>query len=1119
MRNAILTLVAIGLLGSFTTGCTAKIKKARHISRGDKFYNAGQYAMAEIEYLNVLKVDSANQHAFARLGLIYYDEGRPSRAFAFLKKAAELNTNDMNLQLKLGNIYLALGTANEAHQKATLVLSKIRTNSEAPVLLAESVTNQAQADLVRANLEKLSSQIGDTAPLQLAYGALFVRERNLPAAEAAYRRAQTLDPKSSAAHFGLGMLCLAQKDLKGAEPELKAAADLAPMRSVRRIKFADFKIQSGQVEEGKRILSEISKAAPDYLPAWIRQAEVALAEKNYTNCASLLDQALNRDASSFDALLLHGRLMLAQRDASKAIAEFDHLSTTELFTRSPQVHYFLAVAHLLNTNDTTRAFKSLNQAIYYNSNYADAILLKAQLEINRDEPSAAITELSDLLKQQPELPSAYFGLAAAYTAKGQLDQALAAYRHIEQLFPKNPEMPMRMGLIYLQQNKNGEARQAFTKTLELATNYLPAVEKLMDLDIADGKFDEAMARVDKAGQNNSAELNLLAAKVHLARANAQLVEEAKKDKISNSAELLASLPAARSEMDKAQAAIEKAIELKPDFQDAYILLARLYVDTKKNQKALDELNAALARNPRDVGALMLMATIQNEAKDFSAARATYENLLTINPAFFSALNNLAYLYSEKFGELDKAYEMARKARDLLSYKAQTREAPGQSKIRDASEYLKAFSTDTLGWIVFKRREYPYAVRLLQESAEKLSSEPEVQFHLAMAYYMVGREEPAKNAFTHALGLKKDFVGIDEAKRHLAILEIDARTADTGAQETLEKQLRSQPGDPGALARLAGIYERDGARDKVLKVYEAALQENPKNVPVMLKVAQLSAARGDSRCSLELTKDAYKLAPEDPDIALTLGRLVFKDGDHKWALSLLQQSARQNASDPELLYDLGLAYYSVGQVAEAEANVRQAAQAPSFSRVADAKRFLELAPVSLTPEKALTFESQARESLKANSDDVPALAITAFSAEQRDDLRAARQDFERILNRYPNFAPAWKHLANLYAALDESQKSYEMATKAREALPNDAEVAKSLGIALYVRNKDYRNSARLLDEGVRKGSEDAKSMYYLGLARYQLKEGPASKKALEKALALNIEPKLADDARRILAELK
>jgi tetratricopeptide (TPR) repeat protein len=571
-------------------------------------------------------------------------------------------------------------------------------------------------------------------------------------------------------------------------------------------------------------------------------------------------------------------------------------------------------------------------------------------------------------------------------------------------------------------------------------------------------------------------------------------------------------------MDKAQAALQKAIDLKPDFQESYLLLARLYVDTKKNQKALDELNVALAKNPSDIRALMLMATIQNESKDFSAARVTYEKLLAVNPNFYSALNNLACLYSERFDELEKAYEMARKARELLTYHGQGGEGPAQSKVRETAEYLKAFSTDTLGWIVFKRGDYQYAVSLLQESADKLQSSPEVQYHLAMAYYMVGREEAAKNAFNRALGANKDFIGIDEAKRRLAILAIDAKSADARAAETLEKQLHAQPGDPVALARLAVVYERDGAADKILKAYEAALKENPRNAPVMLKLAQLCIARGDSRRSLELAKDANKLAPDDPEIALTLGRLVFRDGDHKWALSLLQQSARKNSADPELLYDLGLAYYSVGQVAEAENNVRLALQASSFSRSEEAKRFLTLAPLALTKDKAASFEPQARETLKSNPDDVPALVVAALSAEQRNDFQSARQDFEHVLARYSNFAPAWKHLGAIYSALNENQKSYEMASKAREALPNDADVAKTLGIALYLRNQDYRNSARLLDEVVSKGSEDAKSLYYLGMARYQLKD-PASKDALQKALALNIEPKLAADARRILAELK
>jgi len=109
--------------------------------------------------------------------------------------------------------------------------------------------------------------------------------------------------------------------------------------------------------------------------------------------------------------------------------------------------------------------------------------------------------------------------------------------------------------------------------------------------------------------------------------------------------------------------------------------ARLYLDTAKNGKALQKLNEAVAKDPRDTKALMLIATIQNEAKDYAAARSAYEKLLAVNPSFYPALNNLAYLYSEQFREVDKAYDMARKARELLTYKGQSGDDAAQSQAR------------------------------------------------------------------------------------------------------------------------------------------------------------------------------------------------------------------------------------------------------------------------------------------------------------------------------------------------------------------------------------------------------------------------------------------------------
>src|SRR5207253_9166563 len=68
------------------------------------------------------------------------------------------------------------------------------------------------------------------------------------------------------------------------------------------------------------------------------------------------------------------------------------------------------------------------------------------------------------------------------------------------------------------------------------------------------------------------------------------------------------------------------------------------------------------------------------------------------------LNNLAVLYSEQFGQLDKAYELAEKAREA---------APNEPHL-----------ADTLGWISFKKGDYGKAMPLLRDSASKLPDRSE-----------------------------------------------------------------------------------------------------------------------------------------------------------------------------------------------------------------------------------------------------------------------------------------------------------------------------------------------------------------------------------------------------------
>ena len=144
--------------------------------------------------------------------------------------------------------------------------------------------------------------------------------------------------------------------------------------------------------------------------------------------------------------------------------------------------------------------------------------------------------------------------------------------------------------------------------------------------------------------------------------------------------------------------------------------AAFYTSTNRTEQAIETLNAYVASN-KTTPALMTLAGIHERLKQFDKSRDAYEQLLKVSPDFAPALNNLAVLYSEYLGQNDRALEFAQKAKDLT---------PNEPH-----------AADTLGSILFKKADYLNALRQLQESAAKLADDPEVQFHLGMARYMMG----------------------------------------------------------------------------------------------------------------------------------------------------------------------------------------------------------------------------------------------------------------------------------------------------------------------------------------------------------------------------------------------
>src|SRR5437868_11823706 len=269
----ILRLIAILVMVLVTCSCTSEMKKSRYLARAERYFKAGEYDQAKIEYLKVLQIDSGNAVAYARCGAMWADEGAPVRAAAFLLKARDLAPKDLDNRYKLALLYLRVGQPNEAFKEATEILKQAPNNGPALALLAQTSVTPEQNQTAEQELQKFSQH--DDPYFEVANAAMAIRKGDLSKAEAALNHALSLDPKCAQAHIGLAQLSLTKKDNARAGQELKAAADLSPVRSRERLTYAEFKMQTGDKGEARSYLQDLTKRARDFIGAWLLQARLA----------------------------------------------------------------------------------------------------------------------------------------------------------------------------------------------------------------------------------------------------------------------------------------------------------------------------------------------------------------------------------------------------------------------------------------------------------------------------------------------------------------------------------------------------------------------------------------------------------------------------------------------------------------------------------------------------------------------------------------------------------------------------------------------------------------------------------------------------------------------------
>ena len=771
-------------------GCSNPEKaKVEHVARGEAYLKDSKFQEASLEFRNAIQIDDKLPAAHWGLARAFEGLERFPEMLDELRKTVNLDKDNLDARIKLGNYYLAGSRQRadiiaEAERLAKEVLEKDAKNIEGHILMGSVFFAQQQKDKALAEMTQAIQLDPNRVESYLSMAKFHIAAREPEKAEELFRRAISVNANSPVAHTEYGKFLAQQNRQSEAEAELRKAVDVGPTDRTARFvlasyyyvnrqydkaeesykalvalqpdkpegqaMLADFYSTIGRTDDAIKIYQDVLAKSPDFLQGRYRLAEIFLAKGDMQGATTQLDEAFKKDQHDRQALLLRAR-MKAQRgqadDLKSAVEDLKDVLKQEPNSRTGL--YFMAQANYnLGLVDQARAFASDLEKNY--PDYLPAKVMQLQLTMAGGKPSdytSAISLASDLLarvdKQAPDRENSPQLLAEVRekalltrgTAQLQLRNIGAArqdYEAAKAIAPRDPVVYNSLALVSIAENKPQDAISSFENALNVDATNFDALNGLVTLYGRNKELDKAHARIDQAisAYPRMASLHYLKAQAFGYQQNGQMVE----------------------------AELNKALELDQNYLPAYSALAALYIQSKQEDRAIAQYQKIINLRPDNATPYVLIGMLEDQRKNYDVAADNYRKALEKDPNAVIAANNLAWLYaSTGKGNLDEAVRLAQSA---------------VQKNPNMAGFI-----DTLGWVYYKKNLHSAAVEQLRKAvsineaqARASNSAPSAayHYHLGLALKEKGDKEESRRELQTAIRLaeKAPFAELEEAKKAL-----------------------------------------------------------------------------------------------------------------------------------------------------------------------------------------------------------------------------------------------------------------------------------------------------------------------------------------------------------------
>jgi tetratricopeptide (TPR) repeat protein len=742
-RVYLLLLIAIFVVN---TGCN---RTGALLEKAARFQKQGDPAKALAIYQAQLAKSRLADHKFR--SQLQYDIGeclsqlaRVPEAYGSYVQAVESDSQNLKAHFRLGEIYLMAGELERLSDEANFLIKNGGDAADAFSLIGAAAQASNKDDVAREAFERVLKLEPTRVKIALDLADLYNRAGNTAKSREVLKQVAVNRPDSSLPWLTLGRLEEQEGNIKDAEEAYLRAVSVENTPDTN-LRLAQFYERSARVVDARSVLHRVDTMRPNQPPAsadfQLAAGETSKANDGYLSALqgaprtikdpwlklthqeliarliesdlakSDVDRSDQRNNAIADARqhLNHYGAELGDAERSLLEAEFalanDDLVQASIHAakalqaapQSAAAHYVSAIVRY-RSSDAASARSEWQQAIDIDGAFVPARIALAEDSIREGDFSGAGELILPVVRQEPSNIQALVIFARALTASRSFDSAQNITSRIQALAPRSPYPHILRGEAALNQRNFATALIEFQEAVLLDTHSKDAIDGLTRVYAVAPITRSMLLKMERMGL--------------AAPSSATLLEIAGRNFINI------------HRYEDAERCLRESLLIDPSRHSAVEWLARIQAQNGDLTSASRSVAKVQEFSP------MLAGVEAEQQHDLAAAIDHYDRAVRSGDTTGVAANNLAWIFAQQNRELDRALDLANKARELQ---------PENPAV-----------LDTLGLVHLVRREYTDAITVL-EHAQKIASVKtypdqdvlaEVCHHLAEAYLRTGQTKRA-----------------------------------------------------------------------------------------------------------------------------------------------------------------------------------------------------------------------------------------------------------------------------------------------------------------------------------------------------------------------------------------